>query len=86
MLENQINFISRFRQDITDAIDLLNNLYAMSREAEAMDYPDTLADEAFVGTHEGLTKTDIASAYAVVTVVLATLGPEARAMIYKVKA
>ena len=86
MPENEINFISNFRQEIANAIRLLNNLHAIVREAEAMGYPNALSDDAFTGTHTGLTKSDVAAAYAVVSVVLQTLGPEARAMIYKVKA
>jgi len=81
----QTNFVSEYREAITKALLAIEKLQSLQREANLMSWPENLADEAFVGENEVITKEQLGAAMAAGLSVLSEIDDKEFTALYSIR-
>jgi hypothetical protein len=84
-LARKLDWVSAFRQDITDLLAQLSDLGVDDAEYLALDLDTTLQDADFQGAHEGITKQQILDALGVIRALQTAVQGVPGQKLYRVK-
>lgn len=86
MTNRQSDFITQYRQVVTQAIKAIADLRSLTQEAEAMNYPSQLnPDLAFAGANGDIDADKMASAMLAVDGILSAITLPVSAAIYSIR-
>lgn len=86
MTNRQSDFVTQYRQAVTQALKAIADLRSLTQEAEAMDYPSQLNPElAFAGANSDIDTDKMASAMLAVDGILSAITRPMSAAIYSIR-
>ena len=85
-MNRQSDFVSEYRQQITNALLSISQLRTLHTEAALMQYPGSMnAEEVFIGANSDVELEKLAAAMSAASSLLADISPEELAALYKVR-
>lgn len=79
------NFLSKWRQAVTQIIEASQRLDALKGEYDALDIGNQITDQDFTGDNEGLTSDDFKNSVAVVDGILKGVQGGSKTVIYRMR-